>query len=78
MDDWGGLENRCGLTATVGSNPTPSALKRSHKLRFYFSASGEHLFARLRQIPYHNRTDARKRNYRPKRENCLWNSAWSN
>ena len=25
MDDWGGLENRCGLWATVGSNPTLSA-----------------------------------------------------
>ena len=25
MDDWGGLENRCGLRATVGSNPTLSA-----------------------------------------------------
>ena len=25
MDDWGGLENRCGLKATVGSNPTLSA-----------------------------------------------------
>ena len=22
MDDWGGLENRCGLRSTVGSNPT--------------------------------------------------------
>ncbi len=26
MVDWGGLENRCGVTATVGSNPTPSAV----------------------------------------------------
>ena len=25
MDEWGGLENRCGLRATVGSNPTLSA-----------------------------------------------------
>ena len=25
MDDWGGLENRCGLWATVGSNLTHSA-----------------------------------------------------
>jgi hypothetical protein len=25
VDDWGGLENRCGLRATVGSNPTLSA-----------------------------------------------------
>ncbi len=25
VDDWGGLENRCGLWATVGSNPTLSA-----------------------------------------------------
>ena len=25
MDDWDGLENRCGLEATVGSNPTLSA-----------------------------------------------------
>ncbi len=27
MDERGGLENRCGLAATVGSNPTPSAEK---------------------------------------------------
>ena len=27
VDDWGGLENRCGLRATVGSNPTLSALR---------------------------------------------------
>lgn len=26
MDDRGGLENRCRVTPTVGSNPTPSAL----------------------------------------------------
>jgi hypothetical protein len=25
-DEWGGLESRCGLRVTVGSNPTPSAL----------------------------------------------------
>ena len=25
VDDRGGLENRCGLWVTVGSNPTPSA-----------------------------------------------------
>ncbi len=25
MDDWDGLENRCGGNSTVGSNPTPSA-----------------------------------------------------
>jgi hypothetical protein len=25
VDDWDGLENRCGLRATVGSNPTLSA-----------------------------------------------------
>ena len=25
MADWGGLENRCGLRTTVGSNPTLSA-----------------------------------------------------
>ena len=25
MVEWGGLENRCTLTGTVGSNPTPSA-----------------------------------------------------
>ena len=25
MVEWGGLENRCALTGTVGSNPTPSA-----------------------------------------------------
>jgi hypothetical protein len=24
-DEWGGLESRCGLRVTVGSNPTPSA-----------------------------------------------------
>ncbi len=24
--EWGGLENRCTLAGTVGSNPTPSAL----------------------------------------------------
>ena len=28
VDDWGGLENRCGLWATVGSNPTLSASKQ--------------------------------------------------
>ena len=27
VDERGGLENRCGLAATVGSNPTPSAEK---------------------------------------------------
>ena len=26
MVEWGGLENRCALTRTVGSNPTPSAI----------------------------------------------------
>ncbi len=25
MVEWGGLENRCTLAGTVGSNPTPSA-----------------------------------------------------
>ncbi len=25
VDDWGGLENRCGFRPTVGSNPTLSA-----------------------------------------------------
>jgi tRNA(adenine34) deaminase len=25
-DEWGGLESRCGLRVTVGSNPTPSAV----------------------------------------------------
>ena len=25
-DEWGGLESRCGLRVTVGSNPTPSAI----------------------------------------------------
>ena len=25
MDEGGGLENRCGVKATVGSNPTPTA-----------------------------------------------------
>ena len=25
VDDWGGLENRCGFRVTVGSNPTLSA-----------------------------------------------------
>ena len=28
VDEWGGLENRCGLWATVGSNPTLSARNR--------------------------------------------------
>jgi hypothetical protein len=26
VDDWDGLENRCGGNSTVGSNPTPSAM----------------------------------------------------
>ena len=26
-DEWGGLESRCGLRVTVGSNPTPSAMR---------------------------------------------------
>lgn len=26
MVDWDGLENRCALARTVGSNPTPSAI----------------------------------------------------
>ena len=29
MVEWGGLENRCSLWATVGSNPTLSALKET-------------------------------------------------
>jgi hypothetical protein len=29
VDDWGGLENRCGLWATVGSNPTLSAGRKN-------------------------------------------------
>ncbi len=33
MDDWGGLENRCGLRATVGSNPTLSAERKILELR---------------------------------------------
>ncbi len=28
-DEWGGLESRCGLRVTVGSNPTPSATSLS-------------------------------------------------
>ena len=28
MADWGGLENRCGLWTTVGSNPTLSACEK--------------------------------------------------
>ncbi len=27
MDEWGGLESRCGFRLTVGSNPTLSAKK---------------------------------------------------
>ena len=27
--DWGGLENRCGLRTTVGSNPTLSAGRKN-------------------------------------------------
>jgi hypothetical protein len=28
VDDWDGLENRCGGNSTVGSNPTPSAISQ--------------------------------------------------
>ena len=28
VDDWGGLENRCGFRPTVGSNPTLSAERK--------------------------------------------------
>jgi hypothetical protein len=30
VDDWDGLENRCGGNSTVGSNPTPSAISALH------------------------------------------------
>ncbi len=33
VDEGGGLENRCGGDSTVGSNPTPSAIKGSKKQR---------------------------------------------
>ena len=33
MDERGGLESRCGLRVTVGSNPTPSARVMSAGLR---------------------------------------------
>ena len=29
VDDWGGLENRCGFRPTVGSNPTLSAGRKN-------------------------------------------------
>ena len=35
VDDWGGLENRCGLRTTVGSNPTLSAGRKTHGIRNY-------------------------------------------
>ena len=31
MVDWDGLENRCALTGTVGSNPTLSAIHRRRR-----------------------------------------------
>ncbi len=36
MDDWGGLENRCGLWATVGSNPTLSAIFSKSRYKFAY------------------------------------------
>jgi hypothetical protein len=32
--EWDGLENRCALTRTVGSNPTPSASFRSNTCQY--------------------------------------------
>ena len=51
MDERGGLESRCGLRVTVGSNPTPSAASR-HKSDAPFGApsfvlSGGRLVAAL-------------------------------
>ena len=41
-DEWGGLESRCGLRFTVGSNPTPSATTTS----CWSEATGTHLNGR--------------------------------
>ena len=38
MVEWGGLENRCGLWATVGSNPTLSAESLSESWAICFKA----------------------------------------
>ena len=35
MVDCGGLENRCTLTGTVGSNPTASAKNPSEDIQYY-------------------------------------------
>ncbi len=37
MDDWDGLENRCGGNSTVGSNPTPSAFPTVATVRIHHS-----------------------------------------
>lgn len=40
MVDWGGLENRCRVKLTVGSNPTPSATSRCVMVRPYAASPG--------------------------------------
>ena len=45
MVDCGGLENRCTLTGTVGSNPTASADSSSRNVRQFLNG---HLAARVR------------------------------
>lgn len=40
MVEWGGLENRCTLTGTVGSNPTPSELIIHRTVKPIYSKHG--------------------------------------
>ncbi len=40
MVDWDGLENRCGFTLTVGSNPTLSAIGQEGGRGVYIGSAG--------------------------------------
>ena len=55
MVDWGGLENRCGLAVTGGSNPPLSAIWRLERMTESFSQVAREFFSKptrtLRKTP---------------------------
>ncbi len=47
VDDRGGLENRCSLMGTQGSNPCLSAIKLNNQAFKYFTSDFAHKMAKL-------------------------------